>query len=60
MEETWKTVAGFHGKYFVSSIGRVKNKNGLIIRQRIQKSGAAMLLLIYGTTQKDIASESID
>ena len=37
MEETWKTVAGFHGKYFASSIGRVKNKNGLIIRQRIQK-----------------------
>lgn len=36
MEEIWKKIDGFQGKYFVSNLGRVKNKAGRIISQRVQ------------------------
>jgi hypothetical protein len=38
MEEIWKEIEGFRGKYFVSNWGRVKNKAGRIISQHARKS----------------------
>lgn len=35
MDEVWKEVNGFEGKYWVSNLGRVKNKKGQIIKQHL-------------------------
>lgn len=38
MKEIWKEIEGFRGKYFVSDLGRVKNKDGRIISQHARKN----------------------
>lgn len=42
--ETWKEINGFAGEYFVSDLGRVKNKYEEIIKPRIQHNIAKVLL----------------
>ena len=44
MEEVWKDIAEFPG-YQVSDLGRVRNKNGLILKQRIRKDYYASINL---------------
>lgn len=42
--ETWKEIKGFEGEYFVSDLGRVKNRYKEIIKPRIQHNIAKVLL----------------
>ena len=37
--EEWREIVGSKGQYFVSNQGRVKNKKGLIMKQRINNWG---------------------
>ena len=37
--EQWKEIEGYEGLYWVSSEGRVKNKNNLIIKSQISNTG---------------------
>lgn len=37
--EVWKDVVGYEGLYKVSSLGRIKNKRGLIMSPRIHRRG---------------------
>lgn len=39
MEEVWKDVSGFEGKYQVSNFGRVKNSNGHILSHGRKNNG---------------------
>lgn len=45
MVEIWKDIEGYEGIYQISNIGRVRNKNGLILRQRASKDGYVRILL---------------
>lgn len=38
VEVVWKPVVGFEGLYEVSSLGRVRNKKGEILKQRIKRT----------------------
>lgn len=33
--EQWKPIEGYDGKYYVSDQGRIKNKNGLILKMNV-------------------------
>ena len=35
IEEIWKEIPGYEGKYEVSSFGRLRNKDFLILKQNI-------------------------
>lgn len=39
MEETWKDVVGYEGLYQVSSLGRIKNNKGKVLKQEISSQG---------------------
>lgn len=38
-EEIWKQVNGWEGRYWISNLGRVKNKKGQIIKQHLTSDG---------------------
>lgn len=48
MEEIWKQVKGFEGLYFISSFGNIKNRDGLILKTRVQNSGYLLVHLCNG------------
>lgn len=37
--ETWKTVDGFEGLYEISTLGNVRNRNGLVLKRMYDKDG---------------------
>ena len=43
--ETWRDVPGYEGLYMVSSAGRVRRHDGLLLRQRVDKYGYASVHL---------------
>lgn len=45
MNEVWKDIDGYDGKYLVSNLGRIKNRNGLIMHQKPSKDGYIRILL---------------
>lgn len=52
MQEVWKTVVGYEGRYQVSSFGRVKGPRR-ILRQQKQPSGHLRVRLYDGSSQKN-------
>ena len=50
--ETWKDIDGYFGKYQVSDIGRVKNSEGLVMKQQITKDGYLSVALSVNGKQK--------
>ena len=45
MKEIWAEIEGSRGQYFVSTLGRVKNSDGYIMKQRINNWGYACISL---------------
>lgn len=45
MKETWKNAVGYDGLYQISDLGRIKNRNGLIMKQKPSKDGYVRILL---------------
>lgn len=39
MDEIWKDIVGYEGKYYISNFGRVMNSNGLIMKPMICSNG---------------------
>lgn len=39
MNEEWRPIRGWEGKYYVSNMGRIRNRNGLILRPEVTKQG---------------------
>lgn len=46
--EIWKNIEGFNGRYQVSTLGRVRNNRGRILKAYINNSGYACLKLAGG------------
>ena len=45
MKEIWKDIADYGGSYQVSNLGRVRNADGLVMKQRRGKDGYCRILL---------------
>lgn len=45
MQEKWKEIEGYNGRYSISNLGRVANGHGLIMRTRPSKDGYVRILL---------------
>lgn len=52
--EVWKEIDGYEGLYEVSNFGRVKNKTGLIMKQRFDKYGYKRISL----TRREVDGKS--
>lgn len=59
MDEMWKPIDGYNGLYEVSNLGRVRNSNGLVMKQRPRKDGYVRLLLFRNGTGYKYKSEYI-
>ncbi len=53
VEEEWRPVVGFEGLYCVSSLGRVKNRKGLILAITKDKKGYDQYNLLFCGKQKN-------
>lgn len=53
-KEIWKVINGFDGKYFISTLGNVKNSDGLILKQRFDKYGYKRISLTNNIQNKKI------
>lgn len=45
MEEIWKNIDGYGGRYQISNLGNVRNRQGLFMAQKPSKDGYVRLLL---------------
>ena len=52
MQEVWKDVVGYNGLYLISNFGRIKNRNGLIMKQKPSKDGYVRILLFMNGKYK--------
>ena len=52
MQEEWKDVVGYEGIYFVSNLGKVKNRYGLVLKSDIEKAGYERLSLCRDSISK--------
>jgi hypothetical protein len=55
IEEIWKDVEGYDGRYFVSNLGNVKNARGKLMGQYINKNGYFTLHLSKSGVKKFFA-----
>lgn len=66
MEESWKSIIGYDGRYFISSLGRIKsfvnspfyqnNSKGTILKQHLNRKGYFMTYLsLNGKTKTFVA-----
>lgn len=52
MKEIWKDIVGYDGKYQISTLGRIRNHNGLIMKQKPSKDGYIRILLFNNKKYK--------
>lgn len=53
MEEIWKPVVGFEGRYFVSDQGNVKNAKGLLLKPQERRHGYLSIWLYSGERREN-------
>lgn len=59
VEEKWKPIKGYEQRYFVSNLGRFKNLEGHILKQRLNSSGYLQVFLYNETGKKNKLSHRL-
>lgn len=54
MIEIWREIPGYEGKYYISNMGRLKNRSGLIMKPMVCTNGYLSACLWKGNRQKKI------
>lgn len=52
VKEVWKEIDGYNGRYLISNYGRIKNRDGWIMKQKPSKDGYVRILLFNGKKYK--------
>lgn len=51
-KENWKAIPGFNGRYFISNIGRIKNRDNKVLKQTRNKNGYNIIKIAKSKGEK--------